>query len=355
MKKQAKLKAAKRAQIDSERNDAPKANERKFYGAAAVKELFRVRKQDIVRVYIAEPLIKEFPDLLAWCAREKKAYHVIPAEELDAVSASKHHEGICVLAKAQAPADFDELVESAPSDRCCLLYLEGVGNPHNFGSILRVGANFGVLGVLGKRGDLPGTSGAAGRVAEGGAEHVLSCEVEDPADAIETLREEGFTVVATSSYSKRKLSDFRFAARTVLLIGSEGAGLSPGLAKLADFEVAIDGSGNVESLNVATATAVLLNEFVRQHGVHVERKLIPEARQKFGKPPRKPDGIPPKRAGAAVRERGDERRDSKHRSSTQNDSKPEFSKPEFSKSGHSKAGYSKKGHSKMGHAKKGRR
>src|SRR5690606_40289640 len=80
---------------------------------------------------------------------------------------------------------------------CCAPSLDGVGHPHNLGGIRRSSAHFGVAGALLPEASTLSLSGAAGRVAEGGAEHVPMVRLGAAQDAIARLRDAGFSLAAT--------------------------------------------------------------------------------------------------------------------------------------------------------------
>src|ERR1700738_2090470 len=114
----------------------PPKPEIKIYGLHACLALFEQRPEAIIRVYCDEPRVKLLSGLLKWCATHKKAYHIIPDEELEKVTQSVHHEGVCVLAKQVETLTFKDLLRqlSKLPKKQCWLYLDGVGNPHNLGS-----------------------------------------------------------------------------------------------------------------------------------------------------------------------------------------------------------------------------
>jgi TrmH RNA methyltransferase len=107
-------------------------------------------------------------------------------------------------------------------------------------------------------------SGAAARVAEGGAEFVPMARVDDVPAALQALRAAGFDVVATVPAGAADLYASRLAARSVLVFGAEGEGMSRELIAAATQRLSIPGSGRVESLNIAASAAVLLAEYWRQ-------------------------------------------------------------------------------------------
>ena len=253
-----------------ERPAGPAENEVRVCGLNASLAVFDRRRDDIIRVYVTEARMKACGALLRWCAETRRAYHVVGDEELQRVTQSTHHEGVCLLVR-QLPvpdlAAFCTREKTAPAPRCVLL-LDDVSNPHNLGAIVRVGAHFGAAGILlvGEPGTVPTLSAAVYRTAEGGLEHVPVIPVGDAAAAVRLLRDAGFTIMATSSHTRDSLYDGALPPKVVFLLGSETAGLSDEVLRLAERRLAIPGSGAVESLNVACAAAVLLGEFWRGRG-----------------------------------------------------------------------------------------
>lgn len=234
--------------------------EEKYHGIRACEAIVARRRGDIVRVYVAEDRRGRWGDLLAWCARERRGFQVVPAANLERLSGSTHHEGIVILARAYPRLNLDELLLKIGRGGATgpLLYLDGVQNPHNLGAILRTAAHFGACGVLGTAGQLPPLSPAAVRVAEGAAEHVPVCALADPAADLVRLKAAGYRIVTTSSRGGVPPTTALVAGRTLLVLGSEAEGVSRPLQDLADATVAIPGTGAVESLNVSVACGVLL-------------------------------------------------------------------------------------------------
>ena len=236
--------------------------EEKYHGLRACEALFARRPQDIIRVYLVEERRRQFAALLAHCAKARLGFQVVAAENLARLTGSTHHEGIVILARAYPRWGMPELLRAIDERRLegPLLYLDGVENPHNLGAILRTAAHFGTAAVLGAAGVLPPLSPAAVRVAEGAAEYLPVCDLADPRADLLQLKKRGFRVVATSSHRGSPLSPEALAGKIVLVLGSEGEGISKPLAALADTAIQIPGTGAVESLNVSVACGILLQE-----------------------------------------------------------------------------------------------
>ena len=241
--------------------------ELKYYGIAACRALWEQRPHDIIRVYLEEPLIPKFTPLLRWAAAKHKAYHVVAADDLERLTDSIHHQGICILARERSPLEFQDLLGLIREDqgRQLLVYLDGVENPHNLGAIVRSCAHFGVRFILGAEGRLPKLSGAACRVAEGGAEQVAMVLLRHPVRQLQQLQELGFQSVATAGARGSSLYQHGFLPRTLLILGAEGTGISGTIFEQAQRVLRIPGSGAVESLNVSVAFAVCAGEYYRQH------------------------------------------------------------------------------------------
>jgi TrmH RNA methyltransferase len=241
--------------------------EHKYYGIAACQALWERRPHDVIRVYLEEPLIPKFTPLLRWAAAKRKAYHIVGGEDLERLTESIHHQGICILARERSPLEFNDLLGLLREDqgRQLLVYLDGVENPHNLGAIVRTCAHFGVRFILGAEGRLPRLSGSACRVAEGGAEQVALVQLRHPARQLRQLMDMGFQLLATAGGRGTSLYQHGFAPRSLLILGAEGEGVSGTLFEMAERVLKIPGSGGVESLNVSVACGVCLGEYYRQH------------------------------------------------------------------------------------------
>jgi len=198
-------------------------------------------------------------------AKARRPYRVVEAVELDKVAGSRHHEGVCVIAEALESPPPDEILDALGEGPARFLFLDGVGNPHNVGAILRSAAHFGSAALAGFPEELPAIAGAVARIAEGAAEHVPVMAWPDPGRALDRLETHGFKSVATVVKGAPSLFETELPRRAVFLIGAEKDGLSESARDAADIGVTIPGTGRVESLNVAAACAVLLAEHSRQH------------------------------------------------------------------------------------------
>lgn len=249
--------------IDPEVLRRQRAEETRVYGENACQALFQSRPEAIVRAWFIQSVTPRFKEALRWMAANRKAYHVVDEAELAKASGTEHHGGVCFLIKKRNGLSVNQwLSQSGAED--CVLALEDVGNPHNLGAIVRSCAHFGVKGVVVQDAGLL-ESGAAVRTAEGGAEHVEAITGDSFNDTLEQFRRAGYAIVTTSSHKGTPLFQAQLPKKMVLVLGQEREGISETTFANADLRLSIDGTGNVESLNVSVATGVLLAEWWRQN------------------------------------------------------------------------------------------
>lgn len=237
-------------------------SELRLYGLNAVHAVFSRRPEAIRKVYLTESRIPALKPLLAWCVKQRVGYRVVEEGDLDRLAASTHHEGVVADVLKVEPLLMGDWLRALPEGKpVAALWLDGVGNPHNFGAILRSAAHFGVAGILLPRESTLAISGAAARVAEGGAEQVPLVRMGQADNAAAQLRNAGFSLAATVVRGGDELFAAKLPPRLVYVMGAEGEGMDARLAEACDLRLSIPGSGAVESLNVAAATAVFLAQW----------------------------------------------------------------------------------------------
>ena len=238
--------------------------EQRLYGSNACLAMFAARPQDLRKVWLLESRLGTLKPVVAHCVKQRLGYTVVTDEDLRRLSGSEHHEGVVFATAPMAEANLSAWLRDLPAGPQLAIWLDGVGNPHNLGAILRSAAHFGVAGLLLPKHSPLALSGAAARVAEGGAERVPMVRLGRPDNALAQLRSAGFVPAATVVRGGQPLFAQRLPERLLLLMGAEQTGIDAALADAATLKLAIPGTGAVESLNVAAATAVFIAEWVRQ-------------------------------------------------------------------------------------------
>jgi TrmH family RNA methyltransferase len=140
-------------------------------------------------------------------------------------------------------------------------------NPGNIGTVLRTADAAGAAGLLLVGETADPFAPAAVKASMGSVFAVPFCAAPDPAELFDWAHRERRPVLAVTGSAAASLWDGPADGRAVLLLGSEGAGLPADLVDRCDDAVAIPMQGTAESLNLATAAAVLLYEFKRRRDV----------------------------------------------------------------------------------------
>ena len=235
----------------------------RLYGLHAVQAAFARRPEALRKLYLAEARIPQLQPLLKWCVAHRIGYRVVADEDLRKLAASSHHEGVVADVLRDEPVPLTTWLRELPDGPACPLWLDGVGNPHNLGAILRSAAHFGAAAVLLPKPSTLALSGAAARVAEGGADALPFVRMGREDNALAQLRGAGFVLAATVVRGGADLFATALPRRLVYVLGAEGEGMDAGLAAACDLRLSIPGTGAVESLNVASATAVFLAAWAR--------------------------------------------------------------------------------------------
>jgi TrmH family RNA methyltransferase len=144
------------------------------------------------------------------------------------------------------------------------LLLECLQDPGNLGTILRTAVAAGVDRVWLSEDSAEFDSPKVLRASAGAWFHLSIATCPNLSDTIRAAQARGIQVVATSPQARETYWDVDWTPPTLILLGNEGAGLSPQLLALADRRVSIPTGEAVESLNVAIAAALLLYEAQRQ-------------------------------------------------------------------------------------------
>jgi TrmH RNA methyltransferase len=241
-------------------------DELRVFGLNACLAVFARRPEAIRKVHLLESRIPALKAVLAWCAKARVGYSLVGADDLERLAKSTHHEGVVFDVRREPPQRLRDWLARLDRARPALaIWLDGVGNPHNFGATLRIAAHFGADGVLLPPGSTLALSGAACRVAEGGAEGVPLVAIDDAAGALAAFARAGFEAVATVVRGGDDLYARPLPRRCLLVFGAEGGGIGPALLAAVPRQVRIPGTGAVESLNIATAVGVVAAEHWRQH------------------------------------------------------------------------------------------
>jgi 23S rRNA (guanosine2251-2'-O)-methyltransferase len=236
-----------------------------IFGKHSVRAVFRARPETIRQVVIREGAVRylqEFIDLANSIDIEPKLLRSGEFLRCGGLGEDDKHQGIFVVTdrlRIFSEHDFDLL-----EDASVVVVLDQLSNPQNFGTIIRTAAFFGVDGVVWLKNRAVDIDSTVTRVAVGGTELVKLFRVTNLARSLELLKQRGFWVYGFGERGEKTLSDIEFDAKTVVIIGAEGAGMRHRTTMYCDELVRIAGGRpGLESLNAAIAAGIIMAEVYR--------------------------------------------------------------------------------------------
>src|SRR5207302_593283 len=184
-----------------------------------------------------------------------------PPRRLSELAGSDDHQG---LVAEVAPYPYVEAEELLSRERALLVALDEVTDPHNLGAVARVCEGAGADGLMITRRRSAAVTAAVARASAGAVEHLPIARIENLADTLIRARRRGLWSYDAAPGGDPPYDRHDYRDGTVFVHGAEGRGLRPRVRTSCDSVATIPMRGQVGSLNVSTAAAVLLFEAVRQ-------------------------------------------------------------------------------------------
>lgn len=167
------------------------------------------------------------------------------------------HQGLALQALPLEEQDLMSVLEDTARP-CCLVLLDQVTDPHNFGAVIRSAAAFGACAVIVQDRHSPPLNGVLAKAASGALETIPVVPVVNIARTLEQLGRDGFLRLAFADEARQTLETLDLARDIVLVLGSEGEGLRRLTRENCDVSVRLPTSDAMPSLNVSNAAAVAL-------------------------------------------------------------------------------------------------
>lgn len=203
---------------------------------------------------------------VALAGRGRVAILEVTRPELDRMTGRALHQGLALQVPPYEYAHPDDLLATAlRAHRPLLVALDGVTDPRNLGAVVRSAAAFGAQGVLVPERRAAGLTAAAWRTSAGAAARLPVARATNLTRTLRSYREAGLFVVGLAGDGAVTLDALELATEPlVLVVGSEGSGLSRLVAQTCDLTVSVPMAAGTESLNAGIAAAVVLAEVARR-------------------------------------------------------------------------------------------
>jgi TrmH family RNA methyltransferase len=192
-----------------------------------------------------------------------RTLHEVPRDAFVSIQATEHSQGVIATVR---PSEFtlDETVEGAPA---LIVVLARLQDPGNVGTILRISEAFGATGCIALRGTASFYNSKVVRATAGSLFRLPHVQAVDLTDLVSALKQRSVRIVGTAPSSESSIEKWNWSVPVAVMIGNEGAGLSPDELKVCDTVLRIPHSSSVESLNSAISAAVILYEASNQRRI----------------------------------------------------------------------------------------
>jgi 23S rRNA (guanosine2251-2'-O)-methyltransferase len=189
----------------------------------------------------------------------------VPRADLDRMTANHLHQGIALQVPPYNYAHPDDLIAAATASPPALLVaLDNISDPRNLGAIVRSVAAFGGHGVMIPQRRSASVTAVAWRTSAGAAARTPVARATNLTRALRDWADRGLRVIGLDTGGDTAIDDLDGTDPLVVVVGSEGKGLSRLVRQTCDEVVSIPMAGHTESLNASVAAGVVLAEIVRQ-------------------------------------------------------------------------------------------
>lgn len=238
--------------------------ENMVFGIRPVLEAIESGRQ-IEKIYLKKgaegQLLSELREII-----RKRGLNVqeVPVEKLNRLTKG-NHQGVVAQISAISYAELADIIDAVPEGEAPLIVvLDGVTDVRNFGAIARSAECAGAHGIVVAAKNAAPVNADALKTSAGALTRIPVCRAGSIRNALKALQNEGMQAVAATEKAETILYDADLRRPTVVVMGSEDTGISREVLKMCDQQLAIPLAGEIGSLNVSAAAAVILFEAVRQ-------------------------------------------------------------------------------------------
>lgn len=224
-----------------------------------IRMVREIPKDRLEKVYVTEEWKDDLPD--DW--EEGLHYEYVTQTVFQEISDTRTPQGILAVVRQQSYCREDLLGLRTAKTTPCLLLLEHIQDPGNLGTIMRTAEGAGITGIMMSKDTVDIYNSKTVRATMGAIFRMPFCYEEDLQDAVAWLKQQKIVCYA-AQLNGSCFYDCDYRNGCCFMIGNEGNGLTETIARMADVRIRIPMKGKVESLNAATAAAVLSYEVMRQ-------------------------------------------------------------------------------------------
>jgi 23S rRNA (guanosine2251-2'-O)-methyltransferase len=236
-----------------------------IYGIHAVSEALKSRGRGFAYVGVArERHDHKMQRIIDDCRASGVPLRFLPREQLDRLARTPAHQGVVAVTSEKKYLELDDLLAHKRGEHSFLVVLDGVEDPQNLGAIIRTADAAGADGVVLPERRAVGVTGTVAKASAGASEHLPIARVTNLARSLDELKLRSLWIVGLDERGQNPYDTLDYKMDCALILGAEGKGMHEHVRSRCDFLVHIPVLGQVPSLNVSVAAAVVMYEVARQ-------------------------------------------------------------------------------------------
>ncbi|WP_422655919.1 23S rRNA (guanosine(2251)-2'-O)-methyltransferase RlmB [Mitsuokella sp. UBA4253] len=186
--------------------------------------------------------------------------------KIESLAGGHRHQGVLAYVAPVPYAELDDILKAAEAkgEAPFLVLLDELEDPHNLGALLRTADATGVHGILIPKRRSVSLNATVAKTSAGAVEYVPVARIGNIAQTLKKLKEKGLWVAGADMDGEKAYYEADLTGPLVLVVGSEGRGMSRLTKEACDFIVSMPMVGRINSLNASVAGSILMYESMRQ-------------------------------------------------------------------------------------------
>lgn len=236
-------------------------------GIHAVREVLLHAPKRLIRVYCDEPLKQgRKSELFKLCEERGVPVAAASFDMLTKMTGTDSHQSVAAHVKGREFLDVKEFLKRIEEkERALVLMADQIFDPQNFGTLIRSAECLGADAIVWSKNRGADITPVVAKSSCGASELLPLIRISNLAEAVGQFQDGGFEAAAALlDEDSQNAFSYRFAGRTLIIVGSEGEGIQPLIRKKADRSLYIPMKGKIGSLNVAQAATLLIGLYQQQ-------------------------------------------------------------------------------------------
>ncbi len=234
----------------------------KLYGKNPILERIRANPGSIHRLYLQKRT--DLSEIVREAKKNNLAFESVDKKWFSRKAGDVHTQGVMAEIDEYVYTAFSEILDECLDNATIPVFLDGVTDPQNLGSIIRNLACLGGFSLVLPEHESAHVNETVLRVASGGENYIKIAKVTNNVRAVKKAKEKGIWIAGAIAEGEKDIVKTDLTFPLAVVIGSEGKGIRPGLHECLDTGLSLPMRGAALSYNVAVATALVCYEISRR-------------------------------------------------------------------------------------------